>query len=241
VYCIFCSADDLPALWAYRGLRQRGLVPLEIFTPEALAYNRRLEHRLRAAGAELRIELMDGRVLDGSGVLGALNRMARLPVEHFAAANPADQAYAAQEQQAIFLSWLHALPGVLINRPGPRGLCGDQRSPAEWAWLAGQAGLPALPYQHSDAFVEQAPGEVGERRFQLVVLDGEVYGAPGADVAEDLRASIRRLAELSRLRLLGIDFCLTPAGEALFASATALPDLRLGGAAFLDALARAMA
>ena len=156
MYCVFCRANDLPALWAYRGLKQRGLAPLEIYTPEALVYNLRLEHRLQGGETITHIELADGRVLDGDRVRGVLNRLDTLPVEHFRLASPEDQAYAVMEQQAIYLSWLYSLPGVMINRPGPRGLCGETRSPAEWAWLATQAGLPVMPF-HQD---ENRSGDV---------------------------------------------------------------------------------
>jgi len=234
VYCVFCRSDDLPALWAYRGLKLRGLASLEIFTPEALVYNRRLEHRLLAGETVTQIELADGRLLNGARVQGVLNRINGLPVEHFRQAAPEDQAYARQEQQAIFLSWIYALPGVVINRPGPRGLGGEVRSPAEWCWLATQAGLPVLPFSQNDKQpMEFSPGDA---TFQWVVLDGEVYGASPQWCQADLRTIIKRLAELSGLRLFGLAFSTSLAGEPRFMSATTLPDLRLGGEGLLDAL-----
>ncbi|OGO38546.1 MAG: hypothetical protein A2W35_16035 [Chloroflexi bacterium RBG_16_57_11] len=234
MYCVFCRSEDLPAQWAYRGLKQRGLAPLEIFTPEALVYNRRLEHRFQAGETITRIELADGRVLDSDRVRGVLNRINFLPVEHFNVAGLDDRAYAVQEQQAIFLSWMYALPGEVINRPGARGLCGDHRSAAEWVWLATQAGLPVLPFHQSD----EQPLEFTPTNptFQLVVFDSEVYGASAHWCQADLRNSIGRLAELSRLRLIGLDFSISSAGEPLVMSATTLPDLRLGGEILLDAL-----
>jgi hypothetical protein len=234
MYCVFCHADDLAALWAYRGLKRRGLEPLDIFTPEALVYNRRLEHRLQAGGTITHLELADGRVLDASQVQGVLNRINYLPVEHFLQAEPEDRAYAGQEQQAIFLSWIYALPGVVINRPGPRGLSGEARSTAEWAWLAAQVGLPVPPYHlDADQPLEYPPKQATS---QLVWFDGQIHTASVLWCDADLSNSIKRLAELSGLRLLGLDFAINPSGEPLFVSATALPDLRLGGAALLDAL-----
>ena len=234
MYCIFCRSDDLPALWAYRGLKLRGLASLEIFTPEALVYNRRLEHRLLAGETVTQITLADGRLLDGARVQGVLNRINGLPVEHFRQASPEDQAYAGQEQQAIFLSWIYALPGVMINRPSPRGLGGEVRSPAEWCWLATQAGLPVLPFSQND---EQPLGfSPGDTTLQWVVLDGEVYGASAQRCQTDLRNSTKRLAELSGLRLFGLGFCTSLSDEPRFMTATTLPDLRLGGELLLDAL-----
>ena len=234
MYCIFCRADDLPALWAYRGLKQLGLAPLKIFTPEALVYNRRLEHRLGAGGTITCLELADGRMLESDRVQGVLNRVNYLPVEHFHLAESDDRAYAGLEQRAIFLSWMHALPGVVINRPEPRGLCGEVRSPAEWSWLAVQAGLPVAPFHQSDAQELVYPPNI--TLSQLIVFDGQVYGASAQWCDDALRNAIQRLAALSGLRLLGLGFAVNPSGEPLFASATAMPDLQLGGEALLNAL-----
>jgi hypothetical protein len=243
VYCVFCSAKDLSALWAYQGLKLRRLSPLEVFTPEALVYNRRLEHRLWNGESYTRLTLQDGRVLDSRVVRGGLNRICALPQEHFLAADPADRDYAIQEQQAIFLSWLHSLPGVWMNRPGPRGLSGDERPPAEWAWLAGQAGMPGLPLRMGDTL--SPPSAAGMQGagivYRGVVLDGQMYSHPQtAAVPDGLRLAVARLAHLSGLRLFGIDFASGPAGEWLYAGATTLPDLSLGGEALLDALAEAL-
>ena len=138
------------------------------------------------------------------------------------------------EQQAVYLSWMYGLQGVMINRPGPRGLCGDIRSPSEWAWLAAQAGLPALPFHQSDEETFK-PSHVFVTS-QVVMLDGEIYGESIQKLDDDLRSSTKRLAELSGLRLLGVDFAITPAGDRFFVSATSLPELRLGGDTLLDAL-----
>lgn len=239
--CVFCSADDLPALWAYRGLKRRGLTTLDIFTTEALVYNRRLEHRLQAGETITRLTLQDGRELEGASIRGVLNRMSTLPLEHFRSATHEDQLYAAQEQRAVFLSWLHGLPCTLINRPGPRGLGGDQRAPAEWSWLAGRAGLPALFWHQDDTAGIQLQTGGMLPLPQLILLDGLIYGPPlCVKAVEALKSAISRLAGLSGVRLLGVDFYLDANGKAFFAQATTLPDLRLGGERLLDALAEAL-
>jgi hypothetical protein len=238
VYCVFCQADDLPALWAYHGLKRKGLVPLEIFTPEALVFNRRLEHRLQASQTHTCIELVDGRVLVAEQVAGVLNRINRLPGEHFGAAAPEDRAYAVQEQQAVFLSWMYALPGVMINRPAPRGLSGDPRSPAEWAWLAVQAALPIRPFVQSEARTVES--RVDAQVHRLVILDGAVYGATGLWCNQSIKDSIIHLSDMSGLRLFGLEFAINHASEPFFVSATLLPDLRLGGEPLLDALLAAL-
>ncbi len=244
MYFVICPANDLPALWAYRGLKQLGLSPLEIITPEALVYNRRLEHRMQEGETLTHLTLQDGRVFDSTVIRGVLNRINTLPLGHFDAADPADQVYAAQEQHAVFLSVLYGLPGVLINPPGPRGLGGDPRSPAEWAWLAGRAGLPVLPFHlGSDASDRDCRGRpVGELAARVIVLDGQIFGrSSDRKFSESWRASTIQLSKLSGLRLLGVDFASGPDDELCFASGSPLPDLRLGGDALLDGLAQAFA
>lgn len=239
--CIFCPANDLPALWAYQGLKRRGLLPLEIFTPEALVYNQRLEHRLQNGETLIQLTLQDERDLNGAAIRGVLNRISALPQEHLRAAAPADLLYAVQEQHAILLSWLHGLSCTLINPPGPRGLCGDFRSTAEWIWLAGKAGLPAIPFRQNSTTIACAPSSVAAATLQVIVLDGDIFGYPQTlKVLETFRVSLARLAGLSGLRLLGVEFQLGPDGELLFASATPMPDLRLGGEPLLDTLAGAL-
>lgn len=239
--CVFCPADDLPALWACRGFKRRGLTTLEIFTPEALVYNRRLEHRLRDGETVTRLVLQDGRVLDSASIGGILNRISILPTKHLHIAAHADQLYAAQEQQAVFLSWLYGLPCTVINRPGPRGLAGDQRSLTEWNWLAGRAGLPVLRIDQDDAVGIQMQSTGMMPMPQLIVLDEQIYAPPASlELVQSLRPSIVRLASISGLRLLGVEFYTSVDGKALFAQATPLPDLRLGGEALLDALAEAL-
>jgi len=213
------------------------LFPLEIFTPEALVYNQRLEHRLQNDETLIHITTRDGRELNGGAIRGVLNRINTLPQEHLRAAGSADRLYAVQEQHAVFLSWLHGLTCTVINSPGPRGLCGDLRSPTEWVWLAGRAGLPAIPFRQGSTI--NSPALLPSRTIthQVTVLDGEIYSSPHTlKILDAFRASIARLAGLSGLRLLGVEFRRGPDGEPIFASATPLPDLRLGGEALLDAL-----
>jgi hypothetical protein len=243
VYCVFCPANDLAALWAYWGLKRRGLSSLEIVTPEVLVYNRRLEHRLQDGCTLARLTLQDGRVLDSAAIRGALNRIVSLPQEHFGSASQADQVYAVQEQHAIYLSLLYSLPGALINRPGPRSLVGDLRSPAEWVWQAGKAGIPTLPIRlgssPSDGIFRALPDE--HDAVHAIVLDGKIFGQlKNQKVSGAFTDSIGQLAALSGLRLLGLDFSLGSDGGLLFASATPIPDLRVGGEALLDALAEAL-
>jgi hypothetical protein len=237
MWLVLCTTDDLPALWAARGLATRGLQPLEVVTVEALAYNRRFEHRLIAGRPSVKIELADGRVINGATVRGTINRMQIIPGSHLST-NAKDRQYAAQELSALYLSWIYALPGKMLNRATPQGLGGACRHPSEWAWLANQAGLAVAPYGQSGLRGAPMPYSLTRAANQTIIsIDGVCCGAAAP---AKVIAGCSRLSELSATKLLGIDFHVTPGGEWIFNKATPFPDLRLGGDKLLDALADAL-
>lgn len=237
---VFCASDDLSAIWAYRGLRARGVAPLELVSAEMLAYSLLWEHRVTAEGASVRIVLADKRTICSETTRGALNRLVSVPSEHLGLATPPDREYASQELFALFVSWLHALPGPVLNRPTPQGLSGRWRHSSEWAWLASRAGLPTKPYRQAmqaavgghDAGWKLAPN--GTPVKTVIVVDGHVVGAPGPAY---VRAGCQQLAELAGTALLGAQFAASVTDAWTFVGATPLPDLRLGGEPLLDALA----
>ncbi len=99
MWLVLCSAYDIPALWAYQGLRARGLAPVELVSAELLTNTLRWEHRLGSAGVSINISLADGRVIRGDRVRGTLNRLLSLPFEYFQMASPVDRQYATQESE----------------------------------------------------------------------------------------------------------------------------------------------
>lgn len=237
---VLAHADDPCGSWAAAGLRARGLGPVQLVTAEALA-TARWEHRVGAAGAWVVATLPDGRVLDSRRVRATLNRL-RAPSEAVVAqSRSADAAYAREELFAFWLSWVHALPGPLLNRPGPRGLGGAFRVPEEWQLLAARAGLPVAGdpiASHERLGPPRWPATV-----TLLVVAGTVLG-PVAD--PDLRAGVAALSRLAATPVLGVQVGRTSvagggrAGPWCFAGATTHPDLRRGGDRALDALARAL-
>jgi hypothetical protein len=235
VWLVLCSPHDDSAIWAYHGLRRRGLSPLRIVASEALAFSTRFEHEILADGISTRIGLADGWVLDSREIRGALNRVQQLPSDHYARAAPEERLYAQQELFAIFLSWLNALPGAVFNRPGPRGLCGDWRPLSEWIRLAGRAGLETVRYQHDDQLGSRIVSPPGALPVSVIVFRGHCFGVP---LPKDVQEGCARLADASATPLAGIDF-VRQGPRWLFAAATPLPSLRIGGEPFLDELAAA--
>jgi hypothetical protein len=233
MWLVVCAANDFSALWAARELARRGLQPLEIVTAEALAYCRRFIHRLGTGRVSTEISLADGRIIDSAVVRGTLNRLQNIPSQHLARAPSADRQYAEQELFALYMSWLHGLPGVMVNRPTPRGLSGEWRSQPEWIWLAARAGLQTVPYLHGDHYETHAPQSsrsIGSRT--IIAIKGVHYSTV---ISPAISNGCDRLLELCGSSLLGIEFD-TNAGQWIFKAATPFPDLRLGGDGLIDAL-----
>jgi hypothetical protein len=250
VWLVLCSATDHAAHWAYDELRRAGLAPLHIVAEDTLAMPLAFEHRIGERGVRTRIELAGGLVLDSHIIEGVLNRITAVPARHVHYAPRAERDYALMELNALWVSWLYALPAPLLNRPSPLGLCGAVRHVAEWRAMAAAAGLDPAPFRLADddpaalrlpweRIAAPGPSAAGAgregsplgRRTVLVVGDEAV----GDDVSGQVRQGCLALARSAGLGLLGAEFELTE-GSWRFLDATPLPDLRQGGAAVIAAL-----
>lgn len=242
MWLVLCSANDIPAHWAYHGLKQRGLDPIEMVYAEALPFSLRWEHRITGSGVCVSITLPDGRLIDSGSIRGVINRI--IAVHSMPEHLSPDAEYATQEFSALFLSWMYGLPGPVLNRATPQGLCGQWRHVSEWVWLASKAGLPVPRYRQSsqdqinELKTERRLWPAGTPTRTIIVVNGTVCadGVP-AQISE----GCLRLAELAETSLLGIEFAMGPGGAGLdqnwiFAGATPMPDLRYGGDDLLDQL-----
>jgi hypothetical protein len=235
MWLVLCEDHDAAALWAHRGLAARGLEATELVTSWSLRNATRWVHRLGPAGCELEVTLADGREIRSGAVHGVLNRLLSAWDPQFDLARDGDREYAIQEIHAFYVSWLHALPGPVLNRPHMQGLSGRWRHTSEWLALGARAGLPtrSCPLDAGQPPPWLASPEADVRT--VITVGGQVVGAPAAGLVH----GCRRLAELSGTALLGTHFRLDALGWHLV-GATPQPDLRLGGEALLDALAAAL-
>jgi hypothetical protein len=248
MWLVLCHADDVEAVWAYHGLRARGMAPLELVTAEALAFALQWDHRVSSTGASFEVTLAGGRRIVSGQVRGTLNRIQHVPAPHWRSASERDREYVQQELFAFFTSCLHSLPGPVLNPAGALGLSGTPRCPAEWRLHAARAGLPdgadgtnrrsassAAAAGTTGGTVEGAdPAWIAERVTAWVVGD-TVVGVPVG-----LEPCCRDLAGRTGTPLLGVDLVRRPDGEWAFASATHVPPLSRGGAPLLNALAAAL-
>lgn len=241
VWVVLCHTSDSAAIWAYEGLRARGLEPIELLTAEVLAFSLCWELRLGVDGNRVRVRLPDGREVRSEKVRGVINRIVTVPGGQLQVANPADAEYAHQELYAFFAGWLRSLPRPLLNPPSPQGLSGRWRHVSEWAWLAGQAGLPTPACVHTarhslglvrpEVLTRLTP--LSEPSRLVFVVEDRVVGA---GVPEDIEAGCKRLAILSSTPLLGIEFVAGAEGPWTFTGASVTPDLRSGGEPLLGVL-----
>jgi hypothetical protein len=237
---VLCEEADRGALWVADRLRSQGLT-VAIITGADLATAERWEHRIGQAGAVFELALADGRRFSSRDIGGVLNRLAYLPAAWIQRVGGSDRDYAMQEMYAFYLSWLHSLPGPLLNPPTPQGLCGNWRHPSVWAVLAGRAGLPTPTYHQSSDDDPEAcwtPATVLAPMTVFVVVE-QVLAPPG--LPEHLRAPCCRLATAAGAPLLGIDFTLSATGAWCFAGASVMPDLLRGGEPLIAALAEVLA
>jgi hypothetical protein len=240
MWLVLCSRTDASALWAYEGLKQRTVAPVELVLSENLASARLFEHRLDENETKLNIGLTDGRELNSRDIRATLNRLVAPSPDLIRYAVAADAEYAQAELHACYLSWLHGLPGAVINRPHPMGLCGAWRHQSEWVYRAAQAGLSVKPYRQSAAatsILSQPACESSMMQVNVFAFCGEIFGA---SLPTQVVSSCSTLAREAEVDLLGIELHTDHLGEWRFANASPMPTLSIGGAPFLDRLAEAM-
>jgi hypothetical protein len=242
MWLVLCESTDAPANWAYQGLKDRGLEPIERVTADVLA-QARFVHRIGGQGVNVEIDLPDGRKLLSDRIRGTLNRLMYPPQASLLLIDPVDRDYVVQEMTAIYMSWINALPGQVMNPATPQCLSGHVRHISEWIWLAGKAGLPAPIYRQSSRSPSahysvnvRLPGTPRELATVFIVGQYRV----GAVAPQHIIEGCHKLAEISRTPLLGIEFSVGAGNEWAFAGVTTFPDLRAGGHALLDALAASL-
>jgi len=240
VIFVFCEETDMAAVWAADRLRDRGL-PIETLTGAELATATRWEHRIGRSGIVFELDLADGRRVSRKDSTGVLNRLSYLPAAWVQRVGGPDRDYALQEMYAFFLSWLHSLPGPLLNPPVPQGLCGNWRHPSAWTFLACQAGLPVQIYRQSS---EDDPNPL----WQFATVPGSATVFVVADqvivppeLPFQLAEPCRLLAVAAGTPLLGIDFAFDENDGWRFGGASVMPDLIRGGDPLLDAMATVFA
>lgn len=235
MFVILCHPGDAAALWLHAELLRLGQTA-ELVAVEQLVYSRGIVHRLDGTGDAGEIRLADGRTLRVEAIRTLVNRVATLPQAHFAHVGEADRAYAVEELGAFLLAWLDAVPGRVLNPARPNALGGSWMPVPAMMHLAAAAGLPAGAWRADS--LDGAPLTSPSARpaeASVVVLDHRVYGRVLSGALQD---GCRRLAALSGMPLLQVDFARAADGGLDFLSAHGFADFRIGGRALVRAIAR---
>jgi hypothetical protein len=235
---ILCEDGDVAALWAAEQFRRLGL-PADVLPSSALGAARRWDHRIDECGARIEIELADGRRLSSDSPAPILNRLSVVPLRTLRAAAGSDYGYAVQEMSAFYLSWLHAWPATVINRPSPQGLGGQHRHPSAWIAMAAEAGLATLPWvQGSDDPPERSWMTTRPAEATAFVVAGRIV-LPTV-LAPTLGEPLARLGRRAGPALIGIDFVRGENGDWTMSAASPYPNLMLGGEPLIAALTEAL-
>lgn len=226
---LLSDGHDRGAPWLVDELRARG-VAIEHVTADELLGARRLEHRVGADGVQLEIELADDRTISSEELGVVVNRLVGVPLEDLPVREH-DREYARAELYALWLSCLEGLPCPVLNPPTVTALSGIWLGTAEWALRAGRAGLPVAPVMLCGA----PDGAPDPPSLVVLVACDAVFGPPAAAALADRCLGLARDvgADLLELR-----FDADPDGEPWLVGASTLADLRRGGAALADHLAR---
>ena len=134
---MLCGPEDASAVWAAGELGRRG-VGVRLVTTEELVYSASLTHTVtRHRHVRRRAAWPTGR--SSAPTSAARSTGSSGSPAHILAATPEpDRDYVLFELQAILASLLFALPGAVVGRADPRGLCGAWWRPAEWMVAAGR-------------------------------------------------------------------------------------------------------
>jgi hypothetical protein len=237
---VFCEIADLAALWVADRLKKRG-VAVDIVSAPVLGSAMRWEHRLTSGGeATITVDLGDGRTLSNSTPVSVLNRLSFVPTGRLDTVAGPDREYAVQEMNALFLSWLNALPGPVVNRPTPQGLGGAWRHRSSWIALAGEVGLATVRYRQSCNDDPAAEWSATQQSLVTIFAVGDRVVAPPR-TSSDVQAGCLRLARAARETLLGVDMAPDESGGLVVVNASTVPDLMRGGEPIIDALSEVLA
>lgn len=232
---VLCDPTDMSALWAGRGLRARGVTPVEFVSPAELICARRIEYCAeKGEPVHASADLGGERRIDVRRLRGTLNRATRVDYPQVRHAAPADRAYVHAEMDAIFLGWLGALTSPVFNPAQPSGWCGSLLHPFAWALRAQKAGFATTSHRCGYSGLE-LPALQSRHITSHLVFGGRTFPS----LPENLELAAIRLSDSTSMPLLGITLEWMPDGQARFNGATPIPDLRTGGTAFLDVLAAA--
>jgi hypothetical protein len=230
-WLVLCGVGDRSALWAFQGLR-RYVPHVELVTADVLACSLRWQHRIGGGRTSTAIQLADGRLIAHDTLDGVINRLTSVPSAAFKGASTRDRQYAEEEVLALWSSWLYSLPCAVMNRPSGQYPSPGWFAQSEWVWLAMSAGLLCPLHVESSRGGDGRHAEASPAHTVFVVGDTV---AP-TSVPGYVRDGSIALAKAAQLSIVSLGFSERADGAWEFQSASAFPDLMLGGDELLRAI-----
>lgn len=151
-FLIFARTDDETAIRVYSRIRERiDSTSVRFISDDELSHALHWSHRVDSGGVETDILLASGQEIRSSSIGLVFNRLIYPSLDYFSGSSEQTINYAHQEMYALWLSWLKSLSCPVVNPPTVYGISCQNRSLAEWLYLAGQAGFPTDTYRFTSS------------------------------------------------------------------------------------------
>ncbi len=214
-----CSPSDISAPCFLATLRHQYGIKAKIITPQELVYAPAMEHFLDGHHVTSSVTTNTHGTLDNTSMTAVVNRLSWLPDAHLATVNTTDRGYIQQELQAIWSSWISALPCLVINRPTATSMSGSTFHHAIWQHYAALTGLPTASMIYDSAQPEPTP--ILPVHSIIVCQDRCHSTSPLSQLYE----SCRNLADYTGFDMLEIFFGEESDGKVVFSYASPIPYL----------------
>ena len=218
-----CSPNDVSARNFVAALHHHYNVKAQIITAQELIYAPAMEHSLNGQDFISSVTLKTHGTLDSDSITSVVNRLEWLPDAHLARANATDRSYIQQELQAIWSSWISALPCPVINRPTAISMSGPTFHPAVWQHYAALAGLPTADMIYDS---EQPEPVATVTMHSVIVCQDQCHST---SLSPELFDACLNLAEYTGFDMLELLFGQQPDGTVVFSYASPIPDLSRAG------------
>ncbi|MBO9647921.1 MAG: hypothetical protein J7605_05370 [Variovorax sp.] len=168
------------------------------------------------------VATVEGRALPASMLRGIITRLGAIVPTQLPHVAEADRNYVASEMTAFLGAWLSALSCPVMNRPFVPSLSGPAWTREQWAKLAFDLDVPAVPVRRElrAGSPLPTPQTLPEGCVRFDVIGPTIVGQGHPR----LRAHARRLADGAGMAMLGVLFDAKD-GDARFVGADRWPDL----------------
>lgn len=231
---VICEPEDTCGLWLVTEISKRGCA-VEHVLPDELVVGARLSVRVSNQHDIVRMDLADGRHIDGSALIGVINRMHDFPRPMFNGTSDRDIVYAGEEIRAAIVAWFAGLPCPVLNAPTPYSAIGLIVHESLWRQRANMLGLSVATLR-----VDQGAFSHQPKNYSVVVIGETVLTAEDKPVSMSMSEASIALSHSMGLRLVELEFNINTSGEWEFLRACLTPDLMSLGPTVLDALLREM-